>query len=141
MSTKYGRLIGIDLGTKKVGVARTDLLRLSANPVGTFKRSTIIEDLRAQIQNESIDAFIIGWPLEPDGTEGHMTKVVNKFIEELSDAFPQIPVKKVDERYTSKQAVQNMIDAGIPRMKRRDKKRIDRTAAAIILQNYLEMNS
>jgi len=140
MGNKYGRLIGIDLGTKKVGIARTDLLKLSVNPVGTFKRDTVIDELRKQIKDDTIDGIVIGWPLEPDGSEGHMTEMVDKFIGELHDVFPDLPIEKVDERYTSKQAVQNMIDAGVPRMKRRDKKRIDRTAAAIILQNYLEMN-
>lgn len=138
---KYGRYIGIDVGTKRVGLARTDLLRISINPNGTFSRNNVFGKLEEEVEQSNILAFIVGWPLDPDGKEDAMTKKVQTFINELKRKFPDIPVNKVDERYTSKEAVQHLIEAGVPKMKRRKKERIDETAAAIILQKYLEMKS
>jgi len=138
--TEYGRIIGIDVGTKKTGLARTDLLRLSANPVGTFNNEQVFLELDNLIQNEHAVKIVVGWPLTPKGNEGKATERVEKFIEKLNDRYPDIEIEKVDERYTSKEAVQAMIDAGVPQKKRREKERIDQAAAAIILQKYLQMS-
>jgi len=137
---KYQRVFGLDVGTKRVGLARSDLLQLSANSVGTFPRQEIIERLKKEADTEEIALWVVGWPLRPDGTEDKMTKIVQDFINELQRHFPDIPIEKMDERYSSREAVQHMIDAGVPRMKRREKERIDRMSAAVILQNYLDMN-
>ena len=140
--TVYGRIIGIDVGTKKTGLARTDLLRTSANPIGTFNSREVFDELDKLVRNESerVVKFVVGWPLTPEGNEGNATERVEKFIAKLHSRYPQIEIEKVDERYTSKEAVQAMIDAGVPKMKRREKERIDQAAAAIILQKYLELS-
>lgn len=139
MVTEYGRIIGIDVGTKLTGLARTDLLRTSANPIGTFDNREVFRKLDDLVQKEQVIKFVVGWPLKPDGSEGKATGRVEKFIAKLKNRYPDIKVEKMDERYTSKEAVQAMIDAGVPKMKRREKERIDQAAAAIILQKYLEI--
>lgn len=138
----YGRIIGIDVGTKRTGLARTDLLRTSANPIGTFDSHEVFEELDKLVgnKNERVVKIVVGWPLTPEGNEGDATKRVEKFIDKLDARYPDIKIEKIDERYTSKEAVQAMIDAGVPRKKRREKERIDQVAAAIILQKYLELS-
>lgn len=138
--TEYGRIIGIDVGTKRTGLARTDLLRMSANPVGTFGNDQVFQELDNQIHNEQVIKIVVGWPLTPRGNEGKATERVEKFIGKLTERYPDMEIEKVDERYTSKEAVQAMIDAGVPQKKRREKERIDQAAAAIILQKYLEIS-
>ncbi|MFW6157356.1 MAG: Holliday junction resolvase RuvX [Balneolaceae bacterium] len=135
---EYGRLIGFDVGTKKIGVARTDLLQTIPNPVGTFAPDEIFDKLEVFVEKDRIITFVVGWPLTPVGEEGEATDMVEKFIKELVARFPNIPIVKVDERYTTKEAVKAMVEAGVPRMKRRDKRRVDRAAAALILQKYLD---
>lgn len=136
----YSRLIGIDVGTKKVGIAQTDLLKTIATPVGTYPPDEVIGKLSEIAQQHKIERFVVGWPLSPRGGEGAATKMVQDFIEKLQKRFPDIPVTKIDEQFTSKKALQYMIEAGVPQKKRRDKTRVDKIAAAIILQQYLDLN-
>lgn len=135
---EYGRIIGIDVGTKWVGLARTDLLRMVANPIGTYHVDDVFEALEKLLETEHVDKLVVGWPLTPDGGEGRAIKMVEKFLTELRKHFPDIEVDKVDERYTSKEAVAAMAAAGVPKMKRRESDRVNRAAAAIILQKYLQ---
>lgn len=137
----YGRIIGIDVGTKRTGLARTDLLRTSANPIGTYDSREVFDVLEELIysEREQVVKLVVGWPLTPEGKEGNATEWVEKFINLLRDRFPDIQIEKMDERYTSKEAVQAMVEAGVPKMKRREKERIDQAAAAIILQKYLQI--
>ena len=137
----YARLIGIDVGKKRIGIAQTDLLKTIASPVGTFSPDEVISELKKITEKEPVEKFVIGWPLSTKGEEGAATEMVNKFIKKLRRAFPTIEIAKVDERYTSNQATELMIKAGVPKKKRREKGRIDRIAAAIILQNYLDTNT
>lgn len=136
----YGRLVGIDVGTKWIGLARTDLLRTVANPIGTFTPPTVFDELEKLVQNDHVQKFVVGWPLTPKGNEGEATKMVERFITRLKLHFPEIEIAKIDERYTSKEAVAAMVEAGVPKMKRRESDRINRAAAAIILQKYLEQS-
>lgn len=136
--TEYGRIVGIDVGTKWIGLARTDLLRTVANPIGTFGQAEVFDKLKELVHKERVEKFVVGWPLTPSGDEGKATKMVERFITKLKIRFPDIKIEKIDERYTSKEAVQAMIEAGVPKMKRRESDRINRAAAAIILQKYLE---
>lgn len=137
----YSRLIGIDVGTKKVGIAQTDLLKTIATPVGTYPPDKAIGKLSEIAQQHKVERFVVGWPLSPLGEEGAATRMVQAFIEKLQKRFPEIPVTKIDEQFTSKKAIQYMIEAGVPRKKRRDKTRVDKIAAAIILQQYLDLNT
>lgn len=134
----FGRIIGIDVGTKRVGLARSDLLRTSANPAGTFSPDEAIAEISKLHREQPILAFAVGWPLTTSGEESGATKMVDTFIKKLNRHFSEVPVYKIDERYSSKRAVQTMIKSGIPRKKRREKGRVDQTAAALILQQFLE---
>lgn len=134
----YSRLIGIDVGKKRTGIAQTDLLRTIATPVGTFPPNEVVTHLKKIVLQSKVEKFIVGWPLTPNGEEGTATKMVDDFLKELVKAFPEIPFEKVDERNTSNKAMELMVAAGIPKKKRREKERVDRIAAAVILQHYLD---
>src|SRR5699024_8097302 len=134
---EYGRIIGIDVGTKWVGLARTDLLRTIANPIGTFPADKVYDRLVELAETEQVQKFVVGWPLTPDGGEGRAIEMVRRFLARLRKVLPDMEVEKFDERYTSKEAVAAMEEAGVPKMKRRDSDRINQAAAAVILQKYL----
>ncbi|HET8865915.1 MAG TPA: Holliday junction resolvase RuvX [Gracilimonas sp.] len=138
---EYARLIGIDVGKKRVGIAQTDLLKTIATPVGTFSPEKVFSELKAITEQAPVEKFVVGWPLSLSGEEGSATQMVDDFIKKLSQSFPNIEIAKVDERYTSTQALSLMVEAGIPKKKRKEKGRVDRIAAAIILQNYLDSNT
>ncbi len=135
---EYARFIGIDVGKKRVGIAQTDLLQTIASPVGTYSQDEVFSILDEKLKESKILAFIVGWPLTPNGDEGAATEMVQKFIQKLLIKFPEIPIHKIDERYTSKMAKEAMIQGGLPKKKRQEKERVDRIAAALILQNYLD---
>lgn len=135
---EYGRIIGIDVGTKWVGLARTDLLRTIANPIGTYHVDIVFDELGKLLETEQVQKVVVGWPLTPEGGEGRAIKMVEDFLKKLYQYFPNITVDKFDERYTSKEAVAAMEESGVPKMKRRDSDRVNQAAAAIILQKYLE---
>lgn len=136
---QYGRLVGIDVGTKWIGLARTDLLRTVANPIGTYHTTEVFDKLKELVREERIEKFVVGWPLTPGGDEGDAIKMVENFITELQTTFPDIDIAKIDERYTTKEAIRAMVEAGVPKMKRRKSDRINKAAAAIILQKYIEL--
>lgn len=136
----YSRLVGIDVGNKRIGIAQTDLLKTIATPVGTFSHEQVIPELKKIASTNTIDAFIVGWPLTTKGEEGKATDRVNEFINRLKKQFPNIPIQKVDERYTSVEAKDLMVNTGISKKKRQQKERVDRIAAALILQRYMESN-
>lgn len=138
---EYARLIGIDVGKKRVGLAQTDLLKTIATPVGTFPPEEVMDEIRGIMEQAPVEKIIIGWPLSLQGDEGTATQMVDDFIKKIHHSFPDLEVVKVDERYTSTQARDMMVEAGIPKKKRQEKGRVDRIAAAIILQNYLDTNT
>jgi putative Holliday junction resolvase len=134
----YTRYLGIDVGRKRIGLARTDLLRIAANPVGTFNPETIWDAIARQTKDGKVSLFVVGWPLMPSGDEGEATEMVQAFINRLVKLYPDIPIVKVDERYTSQKARQHLVEAGVSKKERERKERIDQAAAAVILQYYLE---
>lgn len=136
---QYGRLVGIDVGTKWIGLARTDLLRTVANPIGTYHTKDVFDKLKQLVEEERIEKFVVGWPLTPEGYEGKAINMVENFLTELQTTFPDIEIAKIDERYTTKEAIRAMVEAGVPKMKRRKSDRINQAAAAIILQKYIEL--
>jgi len=135
-----GRLIGIDVGSKRVGLSRTDLLRTIPNPVGTFSQEESFLQIKKIFDEGAVLGFVIGWPLTTAGEESDAVKMVQNYIKKLEKDFSGVPIYKVDERFTSIQAVDLLVDSGVPKMKRREKGRIDVAAASIILQNFLESN-
>lgn len=136
---EFGRILGVDVGSKRVGIARTDLLRTTANPVGTFSPEDSFIEIKRQITQEGpVIGIVVGWPLTPQHQPTHATELAYEFIRHLEKRYPSIPVYKMDERYSSKQAMELMKDAGVPKNKRHKKGRLDQAAAALILQQFLE---
>ncbi|MGM0505794.1 MAG: Holliday junction resolvase RuvX [Bacteroidota bacterium] len=131
-------MIGIDVGLKRIGVARTDPLRLSVNPVATWSPLEVIDRIREIVKEVPVAAFVVGWPLHSDGSEGESTRMVSRFVERLTKAFPDIPVERVDERYSSKQAMELLVEMGVPRSKRAEKGMLDQAAAVLILHHYMK---
>jgi len=137
--SKFGRILGVDVGSKRVGLARTDLLRPNANPFGTYPPEKSIEEIEKQVENEGpVLAIVVGWPLTPQGDPTDATELVGSYINTLKKKFRNIKIYKMDERYTSRQALKMMVEAGVPKKKRREKGRVDQAAAAVILQQFLE---
>lgn len=135
------RILSIDYGLKRTGIAVTDPLKIIATGLTTVHSKELISFLKNYFSKEEVELVIIGEPKNMDDSDTHATPLVEKFIKEFQKSFHNIPIKKVDERFTSKMASQAMIDMGLKKMQRRDKKLIDEIAATIILQEYLQFNS
>lgn len=132
------RIIGIDYGKKRVGIAMSDPLKLFAIPVGTYSPNETLDIVRRIRKEEGIEEIVIGWPLTLDGEESKATEYVQQYVNRLKKALPGIPIQKIDERYSSKRAVSALVQANVKRKARGQKERIDSAAAAIILQDYLD---
>jgi putative Holliday junction resolvase len=135
-----GRIVAIDYGTKRVGLAATDPLKIIASAIDTIDEPKVIDFLKAYIKVENVELFVVGEPFRFDGSPAQSTGSINKFIDTLKKNFPTIPIDREDESFSSKEAFQTMIDSGITKKKRRDKAIIDRVSATIILKNYMENN-
>ena len=135
------RIICIDYGGKRTGLAVTDPLKIIATALTTIHSKELIPFLQEYCKKEEIELILIGEPLNLDDSATHATPLVAAAIKNLAKAFPQIPIKKVDERYTSKLAVRAMIDMGMKKKDRRIKGNIDQIAATIMLQEYLQHTS
>ncbi|RAU84113.1 Holliday junction resolvase RuvX [Pontibacter arcticus] len=133
-----GRILAIDYGTKRVGLAVTDPLQIIANPLETVHAKDVLAYLKAYVQREPVDAIIIGMPTRLSGEATDATQHVVGFVRILKKEFPALPVHTVDERFTSKMAQQAMLAGGLKKKARQDKGTVDRVSAAIILQSYLE---
>lgn len=127
------------MGSKRVGLARTDLLRKSVNPIGTFTPKNSFQEIEKQISTEGpVTALVIGWPLTPQGEPTHATPLASEYFKKLKKKYPDIDIFKFDERYTSREAMRLMAQSGIPKKKRQKKGRLDQAAAALILTQFLE---
>jgi putative Holliday junction resolvase len=132
------RIMCIDYGGKRTGIAVTDPLQIIASGLTTIETSKLISFLKAYISKEVVERILIGMPLNLDDTPTHATPLVQKAIQQLRKNFPQIPVEEIDERFSSKLAKQAMLDMGMKKKQRRDKKLVDEIAATILLQEYME---
>ena len=133
-----GRIMGIDYGLKRVGIAVTDSLKLIATPLGMVENAKLFDFLKKYLSEEPIEAFVIGMPKRLDNTDTHATPHVKGFAKKLKTLFPDCPIYWVDERFTSKIALASMIENGVKKKDRKDKGNIDTISATIILQTYLE---
>ena len=131
------RILAIDYGLKRTGLAVTDPLQIIATGLTTVETKQLIPFLKDYFDKEQVERIIIGEPKNLDDSDTHATPLVEKFIKELQKNFPTMPVTKVDERFTSKMASQAMIDMGLKKKQRRDKALVDEIAATILLQDYL----
>jgi len=133
-----GRILAIDYGNKRVGLAATDLLQIIANPLETVHAKDVLLYLKAYVQREPVEAFVVGMPRNLANEATNATPHVIGFVRKLQKEFPDVPVHTVDERFTSKMAQQAMLAGGLKKKDRQDKGTVDRVSAAIILQSYLE---
>jgi putative Holliday junction resolvase len=135
------RIVGIDYGRKRVGVAVSDPLRIFASALETVPSAKIIEYLQKYAASESIERFVVGYPVNLDGRPSEAAKDVDAFLNLLRKKFPSVPVSLEDERFTSVLAHRAMIDGGVRKMDRRDKSAVDKVSAALILQTYMDRTS
>ena len=135
------RIIGIDYGRKRVGVAVSDPLGIFASALDTIPSAKIIEYLKNYTAKEQIGLFVVGYPMNMNNTPSEAARYVDTLLKQLKKNFPQIPVELEDERFTSVLAHRSMIDGGMKKMARRDKSVVDKISAGIILQSYLDRKS
>ena len=135
------RIIGIDYGRKRVGVAVSDPLGIFASALDTVPAAKIIDYLKNYAATQTVSRFVVGYPMNLDNTPAEAAADVDAFLKNLSRKFPDIPVSLEDERFTSVLAHRAMIDGGMKAKDRRDKNSVDRISAAIILQGYLDRNN
>jgi len=132
-----GRLLALDFGVKRTGIAVTDELQIIASGLTTVLTEDLISFLEDYTRKEKVDKFIIGKPKQMNNKDSESEQSIKKFLEHLVRKFPNIPVEREDERFTSKMAFQTMIDSGLKKKQRRNKGLVDEISATIILQSYL----
>lgn len=132
------RILAIDYGTKRTGLAVTDPLRIIASALETVPTHQLLDYLKKYVEREPVEAFVLGLPTRLDGSDTDNTPHVRAFAKKLEAAFPAIPVHWHDERFTSAMALQAMIAGGTKKKDRRQKGNIDKVSATIILQSFME---
>jgi putative Holliday junction resolvase len=132
------RILAIDYGKKRTGIAVTDPLQLIATALDTVDTQELFAFLKAYCKREAVEQFVIGDPRNLDDSDTHATPLVRQCIARLQKEFPDIPVVAVDERFSSKRARQAMLDMGMKKKERQKKANVDQIAAALLLQEYLE---
>ena len=135
------RILGIDYGKKRTGVAVSDPLGIFASALDTVDSAKLIDYIKNYAETQTITRFVVGWPVNMDGAPSEAAADVESFIRTLGKAFPDIPVTREDERFTSVLAHRAMIDGGMKASQRRDKASVDKISAAIILQSFLDRTS
>ena len=132
------RIIAIDYGRKRTGLAVTDPLQIIATPLETVPTSDVESFLAEYLKKETVGEFVVGYPVQMNNEPSESVKYIDPFIKRLKKLFPQIPVSLEDERFTSRIALRTMIEGGVKKMDRRDKGLVDRISASVILQSFLE---
>ena len=130
--------MAIDYGTKRTGLATTDEEKKIAFPLHTEKTNNLFVFLTEYLKNNLIDRFVVGLPRRFDTSDTHSTKHVERFIRKLKSIFPEIPIDRMDERFTSSLAKHAILESGLKKSVRADKKLIDMTSATIILQSWID---
>ena len=133
-----GRILAIDYGGKRTGIAVTDPLQIIATGLTTISSPDLIPFLKKYFSEETVELVIIGLPKNWDESDTHGTAPAKAAIKKIQKEFPQMPLKTVDERYTSKMAKDAMLEMGMKKAQRRDKKLVDEIAATIMLQEYMQ---
>ncbi len=136
-----GRILGIDYGNKRIGLAVTDPLQMFASPLITVGPSEFERYIDDYLRTEKIDAFVLGYPRQLNNQPSETVKYIDPFIKKLKKKYPEITIHCVDERFTSQMALRSMIDGGVKKGDRQDKSMIDRISASIILQSWLDSRS
>ena len=131
------RILAIDYGVKRTGIAVTDELQIIASGLITVKTDELIKFLIDYTNREQVELFIVGLPKQMNNSDSESEKHILSFLKQLKKSLPKIPIKRIDERFTSKIAFQTMIDSGLKKKQRRNKGLVDEISATIILQSYL----
>lgn len=131
------RIIAIDYGKKRIGLAITDPLKLIASGLQTIETDKIFPFLKDYFSKEKVETALVGEPKQMDGTPSESTEIIEKFVEKFKTEFPDIKLERVDERFTSKMASRTLIESGLKKKKRQDKALLDEVSATIMLQDYL----
>ena len=131
------RILSIDYGIKRTGIAITDEMQIIASGLTTIPSETLITFLKDYFSKEKVEQVIIGEPKQMDGTPSQSAEIIEKFIKTFKMTFPDMPLDRVDERFTSKMAFQTIIDSGLKKKQRQNKALIDEIAATIMLQDYM----
>ena len=133
-----GRIIAIDYGRKRVGIAATDPCRIIANGVGTVRACDVLEFLQDYTRREQVDLFVVGHPKQMDNSDSESMTYIKPFLKTLQRTFPHIPIEMHDERFTSVLAHKALLEGGAKKKQRQNKEIIDMISATIILQSYME---
>ena len=136
-----GRILGIDYGTKRIGLAVTDPLQIFASPLNTINTGKFFDFLIDYLKSERVDEFVIGYPVQMNNQPSESVRFVNPFIKKLRKDFPEKTIHLVDERFTSQMALRTMIDGGVKKRERQNKLLVDKISASIILQSFLDSRS
>ncbi|WP_147677510.1 Holliday junction resolvase RuvX [Algibacter pacificus] len=131
------RILAIDFGTKRTGIAVTDTLQIIASGLTTVPTKELLLFLKDYLSKEDVELFLVGEPKQMDNTASESEAYILPFLSKLEKQFPNIPIKRVDERFTSKMAFQTMIDSGLKKKQRKNKALVDEISATLILQSYL----
>lgn len=131
------RILAIDFGKKRTGIAATDELQIIASGLTTVNTDDLIPFLKDYISKNQVELFVVGKPKQMNNTDSESEALILPFLKKLKNQIPQIPLLRIDERFTSKIALQTMIDGGLNKKQRRNKALVDEISATIILQSYL----
>lgn len=131
------QILAMDYGTKRTGIAVTDDMQIIASGLTTVATESLLDFLDDYLKKEKVELFLIGEPKQRDNTPSDVEFEIRPFLKRLNSRFPDIPIKRVDERFTSKMAFQSMIDSGLSKGKRRNKALVDEISATLILQSYM----
>ncbi|MDC6384487.1 Holliday junction resolvase RuvX [Flagellimonas taeanensis] len=131
------RILALDYGKVRTGIAVTDELQLIASGLTTVETKDLIPFLETYFQREQVERIVVGLPKQMDNTPSESEALIQEFLKKMSTKFPTYPVERQDERFTSKMAVQSMLDSGMKKKKRQDKALVDEISATLILQAYL----
>jgi len=138
-SNNMGRIVAIDYGTKRTGIAVTDPEKIIATGLTTVRSHELISYLEKYIADNNVECFVVGEPKQMNNLESESAKATNDFVKQLKKKFSSIPVKRMDERFTSKMAIQSIRDSGVKKSDRQNKELVDMVSATILLQSYMEM--
>ncbi|WP_235299143.1 Holliday junction resolvase RuvX [Portibacter marinus] len=132
------RILAIDYGAKRCGLAVTDYLKISINPLKVLEPEKLVEFLQDYVKKENVDTLIIGWPTHADGKETYLVKEIKKFLSTFAQLFPNIKIEKVDESFSSSEAKQLIWDSGVRKKKRMEKSLVDQVSAILLIKRYLD---
>lgn len=138
MPTPKKRILALDYGTRRIGLAKSDPFWLFAQSVGTFSERDLYAVLHSFLEQDGIEKILVGYPTNQDGSANRMTAVVDAFILRLKTHFPSVPIERIDEFGSSKKAMKILIESQVSRKARHAKGRVDQAAAALLLQAYLD---